>query len=497
VWKVCRSVHPADAHAAEDAFQATFLALARKAAAVREPSAAGWLFRVARHAAHRARRKVAARRPVEPLSEDVTAGPAPDAIESAEVVAILTDEVARLADKYREPVLLCFFEGCSHAEAAERLGWAVGTVASRVARAKDRLRDRLTHRGVAPAVVGLGTASVSQAPASAVRSAITLALGPPGSVPTSVLSLTHGALTAMSSSKSKVFAVLAAGLLLAAGASTVAALTGPADDPPKKSAPAPVAKAPADDAAAKELKALAGTWRVVKLANERGEAPPAALEKMRWVVTGDEVVGSDEEGATSGKFKMKIDPGATPKGIDLISDGKTMPGIYELTGDTWTVCVCDVRAADKGRPKEFAAGRDTGLIVLTRAEAAAEVRETIDGVWRPVRVEMTGKNMSQFKHVRLVFSRDVAWLIDTSEGHDTALRMSVRLSPDRPGEIDLVNEYGPPDQRGRVTPGIYELKDGKLTLCYPRSPDERKERPKELKGGDGLALIVLERVPAR
>src|SRR5438067_12561232 len=69
VWKVCRAVHPADAHAAEDAFQAAFLALARKAGSIREPSAAGWLFRVARHAAHRAR-TTAAKRRTEPLPGD-------------------------------------------------------------------------------------------------------------------------------------------------------------------------------------------------------------------------------------------------------------------------------------------------------------------------------------------------------------------------------------------------------------------------------------------
>jgi RNA polymerase sigma factor (sigma-70 family) len=498
VWKVCRAVHPADAHAAEDAFQAAFLALARRAGSIREPSAAGWLFRVARHAAHRARTKAASRR-AEPLPEDVPAAAGPDPAECAEVATILNEEVARLSAKFREPVLLCFFEGCSHAEAAERLGWAVGTVASRLARAKDRLRHRLTRRGVAPALAGLGAASASQAPASAVRGAVTLALGPPGAVPPSIQSLSQGALTAMSSSKSKVFAALAAGLMLAAGATTVAALTGPADDPPKKTAPPPAAKAPAaaDDPAEKELKAFAGTWKVVRIANDRGEAPPAVLEKMCWVVTGDEVVGTDDGQTQGGKFKVKVAQDKAPKEIDLTSDGKTMQGIYKLEDGTWTVCVRDVNAADKGRPKKFAAGPDTGLIVLARTGAAAELRETLDGVWRPTRVEAPGKDLLKLKHTRLVISRDVVWLIDTSEGHDTALRMSLRVWPERPGEIDLVNEYGPPDQRGRVAPGLYALKDGKLTLCYPPFGSSEKGRPAELKAADGVAFLELERVPAR
>src|SRR5207249_1603879 len=90
VWKVCRAVHPADTHAAEDAFQATFLLLARRAAAIREPSAAGWLFRVARNVAHRAR-TVSAKRRSEPLPPDLPSRFAGDPVESAEAGAIVAE----------------------------------------------------------------------------------------------------------------------------------------------------------------------------------------------------------------------------------------------------------------------------------------------------------------------------------------------------------------------------------------------------------------------
>ncbi|HUR53992.1 MAG TPA: sigma-70 family RNA polymerase sigma factor [Gemmataceae bacterium] len=148
VLRTCRAVLR-DRHAAEDAAQATFLALARQAAAVgRTGTVAGWLFRVARRVAGRSRKRL----PVSDADPDLVAAKEytePD----VEAAAVLHEELARLPDRYRLPVLLCFFEGHSHAEAARLLGWPVGTVAGRVARAKSRLAASLTRRSVAPAIV--------------------------------------------------------------------------------------------------------------------------------------------------------------------------------------------------------------------------------------------------------------------------------------------------------------------------------------------------------
>ncbi|QDV38907.1 RNA polymerase sigma factor [Tautonia plasticadhaerens] len=138
-------------HAAEDAAQVTFLVLARRAGTLRGgETIAPWLYGVAARvsrkmrvgAARRSRheRIGAARRGerLEPPDPGDDTGPA------------VLEEVARLPEKERAPVVLCYFEGLSHEEAARRLGWPVGTVRGRMARARDRLRGRLARRGLEP-----------------------------------------------------------------------------------------------------------------------------------------------------------------------------------------------------------------------------------------------------------------------------------------------------------------------------------------------------------
>lgn len=171
VLGVCRRAL-ADIHDAEEAFQATFLVLARKAGSLRGRDAvACWLHGVARRVAFKARalaaRRRARQRPLEDVPEPMT-GPPLDAA----LAAALDEEVARLPSHYREPVILCCLGGQSQAQAAQQLGCPVGTVKSRLARARDILRARLTRRGLAPTVAGLAAlesvAQVSVSPCLAV-----------------------------------------------------------------------------------------------------------------------------------------------------------------------------------------------------------------------------------------------------------------------------------------------------------------------------------------
>jgi RNA polymerase sigma factor (sigma-70 family) len=158
VYRVCGQVL-GDSHEAQDAFQAVFIVLARKAGAVRNrESLASWLYGVALRVAARARTDMKRRRARERQTEDghdeipAPTAEAPRHTDDAEAVH---QEVGRLAQKYRAPIVLCYLQGLTHNQAAARLGWPVGTVRSRLARARDQLRVRLVRRGVTvPAALG-------------------------------------------------------------------------------------------------------------------------------------------------------------------------------------------------------------------------------------------------------------------------------------------------------------------------------------------------------
>jgi RNA polymerase sigma factor (sigma-70 family) len=147
VYNVCRRVlrRPDDV---EDAFQATFLALVRRASAIRNRGAVGaWLYQVAHRAALRAR---AARRATEPYPEAEVPAPATeDALAWRDLRPLLDAEVHRLPAKYRDAVTLCYLSGHTTEEAARQLGCPRGTVLSRLAWARERLRKRLGQCGVA------------------------------------------------------------------------------------------------------------------------------------------------------------------------------------------------------------------------------------------------------------------------------------------------------------------------------------------------------------
>ena len=226
VLNVCRSVlhHEQDA---EDAFQATFLVLVRKAESIRRPEAlAGWLYEVAYHVAVKAQANAARRRvqerKVAPLA---STDPTLD-MTLRDLRRVLHEELRRLPEKYRLPLVLCYLEGRSQEEAADQLGWSKGTLRGRLDRGREHLRRRLAARGVALSALLGATAVAPRTTAQAlvdavvrgaVRSAVDGAAA--GVVSAQVAALAEGVIRAMFLTKATIITtILVTVSLLASGA---------------------------------------------------------------------------------------------------------------------------------------------------------------------------------------------------------------------------------------------------------------------------------------
>jgi RNA polymerase sigma factor (sigma-70 family) len=174
VQGVCRAVLPNDADA-EDAFQATFLVLARKAASIRTPgSVSAWLHGVAYRTAIRARVDLARRRKHEARATPPEAAPAEERT-WREVQCVLHEEMARLAEGYRTPLILCYLQGKTQDEAAQVMGLPKGTLKGRLERGRALLRKRLDRRGLAAGSVLLAATPFANSSACLAQSAATTA----------------------------------------------------------------------------------------------------------------------------------------------------------------------------------------------------------------------------------------------------------------------------------------------------------------------------------
>ncbi len=224
VVATCRAIlkHEQDV---EDAFQATFLVLARKAGSVRAGVAlGGWLHRVAYRIAVQAKGEANQRRRLE---SEVAAMESSEAADPGRAIdhdlrSILYEQIERLPERERLPVILCDLEGLTYEQAAGRLQWTASVVCYRLSKARKRLRDRLARRGVTPALVAVVMASTRETataalPASWARAAVAAATGGPTSA--AAAALTHTMIKGMLMNQLKVGLVfgMAAALMISAG----------------------------------------------------------------------------------------------------------------------------------------------------------------------------------------------------------------------------------------------------------------------------------------
>jgi RNA polymerase sigma factor (sigma-70 family) len=216
-----------DAHAIDDAFQATFLTFARKASGIASgASLAPWLHRVALRTALRARLRASLRsrreQPVENLPETETPHVVLEDVSWRELRPVLDEELNALPEKYRTPLILCYLEGKTYKAIAEELGSTLGTVSTHITRARALLRTRLAKRGVELSAVLLaallGKATVSAAGAAlieaTVQSAIAFAAGSTTAVaiPAEVITLAQGVIKTMFIAKLKTAASVITGI---------------------------------------------------------------------------------------------------------------------------------------------------------------------------------------------------------------------------------------------------------------------------------------------
>jgi RNA polymerase sigma factor (sigma-70 family) len=267
VWGVCRRILR-HAHDAEDAFQATFLVLARQAATVRKQSSVGsWLYGVASRLSWQLRKRLA-RRSTEALGDRVDASGQPEPhqeVSLREALTILDEEVAQLPEKYRGPIVLCHLQGKTTEEAARELGSAVGTLRTRLVRARELLQGRLRRRGIAAPAVAItvlaaaeiaGAAVPPTLPPRTLGAALSFVGWGSGAISVETLHLARGLLRSSLMQQLKWWALGLAALALLGGGATAILPTGPSDtpraeaDPPQpgeKAEPGPVAARDATD----------------------------------------------------------------------------------------------------------------------------------------------------------------------------------------------------------------------------------------------------------
>ncbi len=400
VMGVCRRILR-DPHDAEDAFQSTFLVLACKAASVSPPEMIGnWLYGVAYKTATRLKAAKAKRRGRE---KQVTDMPEPKTHKKDfqdDLLQLFDEELARLPDKYRLPIVLCNLEGRTRKEIARQFQISEGTLSSRLTTARRMLARRLARRGLAVSGGSLSaalsqnatSACISVSLVSSTVKAATLAAA--GQTTTRLLSaqaaaVTEGVLKDMFLTKLK---PIMGTVLVVAALSSAAGLIYRAQAAEQRKAQQISERADQEKQLATkkdhlpkpDKEQLQGKWKIISTIEDGEELKDGAGEFKEWTFQDTTIWMKSQpkhmKGGTANHFgRFKLDETAKPKSIDIWDPAlaldeadQRLEGIYSLDGDTLKICW----GVGK-RPMTFESkrGSDHVLIVLTRKSAKPQLKK--------------------------------------------------------------------------------------------------------------------------
>jgi RNA polymerase sigma factor (sigma-70 family) len=345
----------------EDAFQATFLVLMRRAPSLSKPKLLGnWLYGVAYRIASKIRSANIRERTREAPMVDLPAPEANDDVSWRDLRPILDDELQRLPQRYRGPIVLFYLEGKSADEVARALGRPRGTILSQLARARERLRVRLACRNLAlPAGVLASLLERTASSDAAIPESLlhwgTQAHASTAGVSTQAKRLAQQVLKEMLRSRLYTIGTLLLGVLLVllVGILSYRAILAP-----------PVSVVQPD--ARPDFDRLQGDWQVVNVELDGRDLPEDQFPFARLRIQGDTIL---HEGGTLGKIHQmevtfRLHPEQQPKAMDMQSVGyhtEKHNAIYELEGDTLTIC----RPDDEERPTQFASRPGSRILLYT------------------------------------------------------------------------------------------------------------------------------------